>query len=135
MEQTKSDALPADIEAVRQGIEEWRQTRAKRTRMPEDLWQAAVSLAREHGLWRISRALRVRYEGLKSRLAPAKARSAEPKDARFVELGPALGRARGEAGVTTVELSRADGARLSLRVPDGGVDVQSLMSAFCQPSS
>jgi hypothetical protein len=35
-----------DIERVRQRIERWRRTRAKKTRMPEELWAAATSPAR-----------------------------------------------------------------------------------------
>jgi hypothetical protein len=33
--------------------------------MPTPLWQAAAAVARDHGLWFVSRALRVNYESLK----------------------------------------------------------------------
>ncbi len=136
MEQLETTPLPPDIEAVRQRIEEWRQTRERRTRMPESLWQAAVKLVDEHGMWRVSQALRVRYEGLKSRAAPAEGAEAgaKPRTAPgFVDLTPALGSALGEDVATTVELSRPDGARLSLRFRGGdGVDLQSLVRAFSE---
>lgn len=134
-EQPKAFPLPPDIEAVRQRIEEWRRTRERRTRMPEDLWQAAVALVEEHGMWRVSRALRVRYEGLKSRKSPPEAGPGREDASGFVDLTSVLGSSRSERAATMVELSRPDGARLSLRFDGGdGVDLQSLVRAFCQPS-
>ena len=134
MERTRPDTLSPEIEAVRERIEEWRRTRAKRSRVPEDLWQAAVALAGEHGAWRISRALRVRYEGLKSR-AMTPAPSPTPTSAPgFVDMTKVLVGVGAEGGSTTVDLSRADGTRLLLRLPSGAVDVQSLIRAFSQPT-
>ena len=103
MERTRPDTLAPEIEAVRERIEEWRRTRAKRTRMPEDLWQAAVALAGDHGTWRISRALRVRYEGLKSR-AMTPAPSPTPTSAPgFVDMTKVLVGVGAEGGSTTVD--------------------------------
>lgn len=135
MTQAESRSLPPDVEAVREQIEEWRRTRSKRTRMPERLWEAAVSLARKHGMWRISQDLRVRFEGLKSRMAPAEPSSKAKGKAEFVELTSALTGAGSGNGATSVEVSRADGTRLSLRLGAGGdVDLQALVGAFCQQS-
>ncbi len=135
MEPPKAIALPPDIEAVRQRIEEWRQTREKRTHMPEELWQAAVALVAAHGKWRVAKALRVRYEGLKARLAPPETCSESKQAPGFVDLTSVLGSTRNEGPATTVELSRPDGTRLSLRFADAGsVDLQSLVHTFCQPS-
>jgi hypothetical protein len=133
MERTKPDTLPAEIEAVRERIEEWRRTRAKRTRMPEELWEAAVALAGKHGAWRISRALRVRYEGLKSRAMLLATVPTLPSAPGFVDMTSVLGAASSNDSSTTVDLSRADGTRLLLRLPSGAVDVQSIIRAFSQP--
>lgn len=135
MEQQKSDALPPEMEALRQRIEDWRQTREKRTRMPEELWQAAVGLVDEHGMWRVSQALRVTYQGLKSRAASREGRATGKDAPCFVDLTSVLGSTRSEGPATTVELSRPDGTKLSLRFAGtGGLDLQSLVRAFCQPS-
>ena len=132
-EQLKA-TLPPEVDAVRQRIDEWRRTRERRTRMPEDLWQAAVALVEEHGMWRVSQALRVRYEGLKSRATPPEPGPEQEDASSFVDLTSVLGSSRSERVATTVELSRPDGARLSLRFDSGdGVDLQSFVCAFCQP--
>jgi len=116
MGRTKARVLPARVESVRERIEYWRETREKRSAMPERLWDAAVSVARAHGLWAVSRALRVNYETLKSRVDRAAKGGAAGRRARFVELdGPELIGPAGRAG-TVVELSRADGARLVVRL-------------------
>ena len=65
---------------LRERIEEWRRTRERRCQMPADLWDGAVSLARVHGPYQVSRALGVHYGALKSRLegvksTPSKKRS------------------------------------------------------------
>ena len=136
MEQAKADTLPPEIEAVHQRIEAWRRARGTRSRMPEDLWQAAASLAREHGMWRVSRALRVKYEGLKSRIAGGSGADSTPTPVPvpgFVDMTSMLEAAGSESMTTTVDLSRADGTRLLLRLPSVAVDVQSLIRAFTQP--
>ncbi len=134
MERTKATEFAPGIENVRDRIEEWRRTREKRTRMPEDLWQAAVDLARDHGPWSISRALRVRYETLRRRLGESSTETEPADKARFVELGSAIASTEVASSSVTVELSRGDGTRLTVRLPsDSAVDVKSLIGAFCRP--
>lgn len=122
------------LEEVRQRVKGWRETRPKLEPMPQELWDAAVALACEHGVYRVARALRVDYGKLK----------------QLLELGEA-GVARGDAGeggfaVMTlpvpgvaepmitgaeVELYDADGSRLSIRLPShGGLDVVGVVAAF-----
>jgi hypothetical protein len=124
--------LGARVESVRRRIEHWRETRAKRTHMPAALWDAAVSLAREHGLWVISQELRVNYENLKDRLARRSRRRATPAVApAFVELdaGPLVGPV-GRTGAV-VELTGADGARLTIRLGErDDLDLGALADGF-----
>jgi len=47
---------------------EWRSARKPRSRIPEDLWQAAVDLAPFYSIHRIARALRLNYTELKHRI-------------------------------------------------------------------
>jgi len=116
------------VVALRRRIERWRRTRAKRTRMPEQLWTAAADLAREHGVHRIARAVGVGYEGLRDRLDNGRSgRSAKSGAAGFVELnGAAL---LGGVPHNVVELCDRDGRRLVIRLA-GAVDVAEVMATF-----
>jgi hypothetical protein len=69
-------------------LEQFRGSHPLRARIPEALWQAAVELARQHGLNAVAHPLRLDYMGLKRRLAevreiPEKKKSRSPE---FVEL-------------------------------------------------
>lgn len=127
-------ALPGRVEAVRRRIEHWRETREKRTRMPEGLWGAAVSVAHKHGLWAVSRALRLNYECLKGRCARAKgvvSVGGGERSTGFVELNASEFVKSRDGVETVVELSGADGAKLMIR--RGGseaIDVAALADAF-----
>lgn len=101
--------------------------------MPEPLWEAAVAAAREHGVWSVSRALGVNYQSLKTRVEGVVrgGRGGASLAASFVELDGA--QVLGEPGreVTTLELSRPDGARLTIRFEGRGqVDLPALAEAF-----
>lgn len=134
METSKATPLAADIERVRAQIEEWRQTRERRTRMPEELWEAAAALAREHGSWAVSRALRVRHDGLKRRVAETDADAASAA-AGFVDLGSissSVASAPSGSPEAVVELTQADGTRLTVRLPSrAAIDLRALVDAFC----
>ena len=99
--------------------------------MPSPLWQAAAAVARAHGVWFVSRALRVNYESLKKHLESLSEEDCGVAD--FVELprGSLVGQ---PAGPTTVlELSGEDGTKLSLRLEGLGhdsLDVPALVAAF-----
>ena len=129
-------AQPRRIVELTGRIESWRQTREKRTRMPEDLWAETVELARRHGIWKVSNATRVSYESLKARVErvepPAPAATVDASDAGFVSVAPppqVFGPP--EPVATEVELVAVDGARLVVRVEGrGGLDVAGLARAF-----
>jgi hypothetical protein len=67
-------------------FEAWRQNRKGKAAIPDELWSAAVEVARREGVNRTSTELRVEWNHLKRRMATAPAPS--PKTARptFVEL-------------------------------------------------
>jgi len=78
--------IPEPIVQLQRQLEQFRGSHPPRTRLPESLWQSAVELAREHGLYLVAHPLRLDYTQLKKRLggvvkAPRKA--AAPA---FVEL-------------------------------------------------
>lgn len=137
MARRKRKALPRRIVELNKQIESWRETREKRTRMPEDLWSAAVGAARRHGIWKVSNAVGCSYESLKVRVerveppAPAPAFDAAA-GAGFVSVGaPPQVFGPPEPVATEVELVAVDGARLVVRVEGReGLDVAGLARAF-----
>jgi hypothetical protein len=119
------------VERVRRQIDRWRRNRERRSPMPARLWNEASLLARELGVHRVKSALGVNYESLKRRVGEAAAsrERATAKGAGFVEvpgaylLGPASG--------PVVEVSDADGGRLTVQLGSGrDLDVAGLVEAF-----
>lgn len=68
MKQGSHQEAHDSLDEARRQLERWRRTRKRGTRIPAPLWAAAVEAAREHGVSRASRALRLDYYGLKERL-------------------------------------------------------------------
>ena len=58
------------LEEVQKQFDAWRKTRAHRTPIPDQLWKAAVSLARSHSVSKVSKTLRVHYTELQKRVNP-----------------------------------------------------------------
>ena len=83
---TVSDPQLADAAAA---LAEWRKTRPRSSRIPEDLWSRATELAERYGIAKVAVALKLDYKSLKHRLtarnAAEDARSA-PVSSSFVEL-------------------------------------------------
>jgi hypothetical protein len=127
-------ALPADVRQVQARIERWRRTREKRAAMPAGLWEQAAGLARMHGIYRTAQALRLSYDSLKGRVlsAPGSVLRGQKGHPGFVDFGPAqlMGLAQPAAG-PVVELSDPDGAKLVIRLTDGGeLDARGLAESF-----
>lgn len=98
--------------------------------MPEVLWTAAARAADTHGVWAVSRALRVNYESLKGRVERLPSRGPSSQT-RFVELDPASWIAGTPASTVVIELSRPDGATLTVRLQGQGTpDLTELARAF-----
>ena len=121
---TRTDTHTEFIEAVHQRFERWRSTREHLSPIPEVLWAAAVGAAREHGLNRTARALRLNYYALKERVESAEAQACVPQaQARFVELiAPRVA----SAGECIVELENARGAKMRIQLK--GTDIPELAS-------
>jgi len=78
--------IPEPIAQLQRQLDQFRSTQSQRTKLPESLWQAAVELARQHGVYAVARPLRLDYMGLKKRLGGVpivRRRAAKPA---FVEL-------------------------------------------------
>lgn len=128
-------ALPAGVTRLRDRIEHWRRTRAKRTAMPATLWSEAVTLARRGGAYAIARALRIDFDSLTRRIAEAArdaARTPASPPSAFVELTGAQLLAASPSTGTIVELSDDKaGIRVTVRLAaEAPLDVARLVSAF-----
>jgi hypothetical protein len=78
--------VPEPILHLQRQLDQFRSTQPHRTRLPEALWQAAVELAREHGLHPVARPLGLDYMGLKRRLAGVPVGGKKATAPAFVEL-------------------------------------------------
>jgi hypothetical protein len=132
-------ALPTNVTRLGARIARWRKHRVAGQPMPAELWEAAVRLARAHGIYPVARALRIDYGALKARVVECIGGGAirpERTESRFVEIDPVQlvrGLAPGEA---VIEVWEQDGTRLLIRVPgEQAVDLVALVQAFRRPRS
>jgi hypothetical protein len=124
---SRKHKTPGDLTEARRALDRWRATRTQRA-IPEPLWASAVSLAREHGVHRTARALRLNYERLRQRVTARESMALATKPLRdgastLVEvvhgvMPAASGPTEGEC-VIELENARGDRARVRARgVPD-----------------
>ena len=111
---SKSD-LPANLARGRERFEKWRSKQEKRSRLPEPLWSAAVELAREYGVNKTARALRLDYNCLKKRIECSVSGDGSPRTTtpQFLEL------LSGESNSTvecTIECQSASGSRIRIHL-------------------
>ena len=68
MNHRSTPPIPESIAQLQRQLDQFRSTQPRRTKLPESLWQAAVELARQHGVYSVAHPLRLDYVGLKKRL-------------------------------------------------------------------
>ena len=80
--------VPAGMQRIYRRFERWRQSHRGRLPIPAPLWAAAAEVAREHGLFRTAKTLRLEHNKLKRMVASAKpaVRRAPAPPAGFLEL-------------------------------------------------
>jgi hypothetical protein len=103
---------PEPILQLQRQLEDFRSSQPARTKLPEALWQAAVDLARQYGIYPVAHPLRLDYMGLKKRLGevrPPRRRKAAPP--AFIEVVAAQPAAQ-EACV--IEFESARGAKMRI---------------------
>ena len=82
----ESTPIPEPVAQLQRQLEQFRSTQPGRTKLPESLWQAAVELARQHGVYSVAQPLRLDYMGLKKRLGEPSSHRRKTPRATFVEL-------------------------------------------------
>jgi hypothetical protein len=78
--------IPEPILQLQRQLDEIRSSRPRRTKLPETLWQAAVALARHHGVHAVAHPLGLDYVGLKKRLGGDPHAQKKATKPAFVEL-------------------------------------------------
>ena len=117
-----------ELVAVGRRVEDWRRGGGGRgSRIPEELWNEAVEVARVAGLYATARALRFNYERLKERAGQAAGKESG-NASRFVALQ--LPQLNGGAKVV-VDLLGRDGEHVRIELSGAsGMDVVALAQAF-----
>jgi hypothetical protein len=121
-------ATASSLEELEGRFRQWRESRRRGDHIPPQLWEAAVDMAREHGVPRVANRLRLNTAFLNKRLAAAagqpRTEAAQPQP-EFVELltAPAAPVAATVAGVheCVVELHNARGAKMRVELNAGGL--------------
>ena len=86
MNDKSASSTPEPIAQLQRRLDELRSTRPHRTKLPEAVWQAAVELAREHGVYSVAHPLGLDYTQLKKRLEGAVGSPRQAAAPAFVEL-------------------------------------------------
>ena len=112
--------VPDGMQRIYRRFERWRSSHQGRLPIPPALWRSAAATAREHGVFRTAKVLRLEYAKLKrlaGSAAPVKRRVAPP--AEFLELvAPQAAPAGSRLTECVIEL---EGPRGKMRVQWKGV--------------
>ena len=131
MRRASQQQLSRQLVTVRQHVEHWRKRHGgKGSRIPVDLWEEAVAVARVEGLYATAQALRFNYERLKEWVARAEGKERGNGNGRsaFVELE--MGQLC-DGGRTVIELVGRHGDRMRVDVTGASaVDVVGLTQSF-----
>ena len=122
------------LEAVARHFAHWRRKKTNGERIPEELWNQALTLLETYGISQVSRTLRLSYTELDKRRKATEAglsRQGSGDDTVFVEIDRALfEQAPGpDATAVWMELERPDGLRLRIRPSHRG-DMLTLLDRF-----
>jgi hypothetical protein len=106
------------IAEVQAQFDNWRKTRRKRGKIPDQLWEAAVELAGLHGISKVASVLRLNYDRLKKRFEKASLPAKQNHDASvfpFIELTPIPG---DRFDNCVIDLKRPDGSWMHIQLRD-----------------
>ena len=108
----KSTPIPEPIAQLQRQLDQFRSTQPRRTKLPELLWQAAVELARQHGVYSVAHPLRLDYMGLKKRLGGASTRRQKAAKPAFVEW---IGPDRAQLEECVIEFESSGGSKMRIQ--------------------
>ena len=108
----KSTPIPEPIAQLQRQLDQFRSTQPRRTKLPELLWQSAVELARQHGVYSVAHPLRLDYMGLKKRLGGASTRRQKAAKPAFVEW---IGPDRAQLEECVIDLESSGGSKMRIQ--------------------
>ena len=108
----ESTSIPEPFAQLRRQLEEFLSPQPGRTKLPESLWQAAVELARQHGVYPVAHPLRLDYTRLKERLGGSPAVRRKATKPAFVELVAA---SRAQLEECVIEFESSGGSKMRIQ--------------------
>ena len=103
--------VPEVITQLQRQLEQFRNAQPARTKLPESLWQAAVELARQHGIYAVAHPLRLDYTRLKQRLEGVPKRRRQASKPAFIEL---IGSGAASVPECVIEFESAVGSKMRI---------------------
>lgn|SRR5512145_1528611 len=136
MEITTPTTLHTDhqLDQLAGQFDHWRQTRTHLAeRIPHALWDQAVALTATLPPARVAKQLRLRLADLKKQMEHRQGSAAAvvPRPLDFVEV-PLAPTERAGPETAHLELSRADGTRLSIHAPTSLLSLDTVVRAFVE---
>ena len=108
----KNAPIPEPIAQLQRQLDQFRSAQPRRTKLPESLWQAAVELARQHGVYSVAHPLRLDYMGLKKRLGGVPRLRRKATKPAFVEL---IAQNRALIEECVIELESSGGSKMRIQ--------------------
>ena len=108
----ESRPIPEPVAQLQRQLEQFRSTRPGRTKLPESLWQAAVELARQHGVYPVAHPLGLDYTRLKKRLGGSPIFRRKAAKPAFVEL---VAPSRAQFEECVIEFESAGGSKMRIQ--------------------
>ena len=104
--------IPEPIAQLQRQLDQFRSNQPRRTKLPDSLWQAAVELARQHGVYPVAHPLRLDYTGLKKRLDGVPRLRRKATKPAFVEL---MAPDRAPLEECVIELASSGGSKMRIQ--------------------
>lgn len=108
----ESTPIPEPIAQLECQLEQFRSTHPGRAKLPESLWQAAVELARQHGVYPVAHPLRLDYTRLKKRLGGSPTFRPKATKPAFVEL---VAPSRAQLEECLIEFESSSGSKMRIQ--------------------
>ena len=108
----ESRPIPEPVAQLQRQLEQFRSTRPGRTKLPESLWQAAVELARQHGVYPVAHPLGLDYTRLKERLGGSPTVRRKATNPAFVEL---VAPSRAQLEEYVIEFESSGGSKMRIQ--------------------
>ena len=112
MTRQKTLPIPEPIVELQRQLDQFRSTQPQRTKLPESLWQAAVELTRQYGVYSVAHPLRLDYTGLKKRLGGVSRLRRKATKPAFVEL---IAPNRAQIEECVIELESTGGSKMRIQ--------------------